>query len=45
MTSYNTFIGIFTIEKKAFFIELQEISTIPKMRSDFAWEIKEKSNW
>ena len=52
MASYNTYIGIFAIEKKIFFAELQRIEffleylrAIAKMESDFAWEVKEKSNW
>ncbi len=52
MASYNAYIGTFATEKEAFSTKLQGIEffseylgAVAKMGSDFAWEIKERSNW
>ena len=51
MASYNAYIRTLATKKKAFFKEFQEIKfiseyleAIAKIRSDFAWEIKERGN-
>ncbi len=52
MASYNAYIGTLGTGKGAFFIELQGMElfseylrAVAKMGSDFAREVKEKSNW
>ncbi len=51
MTSYNVYIGTLAIWKKAFFTELlgleffsEYLGAVTKMKNDFTWEIKERSN-